>query len=128
VRTLAALADVIARSDGIGPAIEFVASELRKEPSVPGLQRLVEMQLTRQDPASPNDLELFRSVLGQLAAQQQGYQCQQCGFRGQTLRWQCPACSAWVSMQPLSRVGGGGPVGDHTPIDPDVAMLKRVRK
>lgn len=128
VRTLLTLADIVSKRDGIGPAIEFVTAELRKMPSIPGLQRLVEMQLGRQDPASTAELELFKTVLSQLSAQQQGYQCRQCGFRGQTLRWQCPACSAWVSLRPLSSAGGSGAVGDEGPIDPDVALLKRVRK
>jgi lipopolysaccharide biosynthesis regulator YciM len=128
VRTLLTLADVIGRRNGIEAAIAFVTTELHKMPSVAGLQHLTEMHLQRPGPVSHDDLDLFKSVLDQMAAQQQGYQCRQCGFRGRTLRWQCPACSAWISMQPLSRSAGAGQAGDATPIDPDVAMLKRVRK
>jgi lipopolysaccharide assembly protein B len=128
VRALLLLADVIGKRDGIEAAIAFVTAELHKIPSVPGLQHLIEMHLQRQGPVSHDELNLFKSVLDQLAAQQQGYQCRQCGFRGQTLRWQCPACSAWISMQPLSCEMGAGQTGGETPIDPDVAMLKRVRK
>jgi len=127
-RALLTLADVIGKRDGLDAAIAFVTAELRKTPSVPGLQHLTEMHLQNQGPVSHDDLSLFKSVLDQLAAQQQGYQCRQCGFRGQTLRWQCPACSAWISMQPMSCAAGAGQGGDETPIDPDVAMLKRVRK
>jgi lipopolysaccharide biosynthesis regulator YciM len=102
VRTLMTLADLIRARDGDPAAQTFVAERLRQHPSVPGLKKIFDLQVAQDGPVSREHIELIKDVLSQLAAQQEGYQCRQCGFRGQALHWQCPACHGWVTMQPAS--------------------------
>ncbi len=102
VRTLLTLAELIRARDGESAAQTFIAERLRQQPSVPGLKKLVDLQVTQDTSVSRENLDLIKDILGQLAAQQEGYQCRQCGFRGQALHWQCPACYGWVTMQPAS--------------------------
>ena len=71
-------------------------------------------------PVARVNVDLIKDILDQLAAQQEGYQCRQCGFRGQALHWQCPACHGWITMQPASCA-----VAPHT-LDDDVFPDRKV--
>ena len=98
MRVLLTLAELILARDGQAGAQAFVAERLRQQPSVPGLKRLLDLQVSQEMPANRDILNLIKDTLDQLAAQQEGYQCRQCGFRGQALHWQCPACNAWEAL------------------------------
>lgn len=102
VRTLLALVELIRARDGEPAAQAFIVERLRQQPSVPGLKKLIELQTVQDAPDACGNLGLVRDILGQLAAQQEGYQCRQCGFRGLALHWQCPACHEWIAMQPAA--------------------------
>lgn len=102
MRTLLTLAELISVHDGESAAQTFIAERLRQQPSVPGLKKLIDLQVMQDAPVARANIDLIKDILGQLAAQQEGYQCRQCGFRGQALHWQCPACHGWVTMQPAS--------------------------
>jgi len=102
MRTLLTLAELIRARDGQAAAQTFIAERLRQQPSVPGLQRLIDLQVTQDTPATRENLDLVKGILDLLAAQQEGYLCRQCGFRGHALHWQCPACHGWITMQPAS--------------------------
>ena len=102
MRTLLTLTELIRTRDGQRAALTFIAERLRRQPSVPGLKCLIDLQVTQDAPATRENLELIQSILDQLAAEQVGYQCRQCGFRGQALHWQCPACQGWITIQPAS--------------------------
>jgi len=102
LRTLMTLTELIRARDGESAAQTFVAEKLRKYPSVPGLKKIVDLQAVQDAPVTGENLDLIKDILGQLTVQQEGYQCRQCGFHGQTLHWQCPACHDWITMQPAS--------------------------
>ena len=102
MRTLLTLAELIRTRDGQAGAQAFIAERLHQQPSVPGLKRLIDLQVSQDLPATRENLDLIKGILDQLAAQQEGYQCRQCGFRGQALHWQCPACHGWNTMLPAS--------------------------
>jgi lipopolysaccharide assembly protein B len=121
MRTLLTLAELILVRDGQTAAQTFIAERLRQQPSITGLKRLIDLQITQDMPATRENLDLIKGILDQLAAQQEGYQCRQCGFRGQILHWQCPACHGWITMQPAACSSGlvtfdahDIPIGDIT--------------
>ena len=99
MRTLLTLAELIHTCDGQAAAQAFIAERLRQQPSVPALKRLMELQVAQDAPSSPENIDLIQNVLNMLALQQEGYQCWQCGFRGQARHWQCPACHGWNTVQ-----------------------------
>jgi lipopolysaccharide biosynthesis regulator YciM len=104
VSVMLALADTVKNRDGVDAAEDFVATWLRKQPSVHGLHRLIELNIVDADAATRSDLILLRGIIERLMQQQLGYSCQQCGFRGKTLHWQCPGCQRWNTVKPLLNV------------------------
>ncbi len=102
VTVMLAMADIIRHRDGIEAAENFVAMGLRIQPSVHGLHRLIELNLAAADSAHRSDLRLLHGIIESLVAQQRGYVCLQCGFRGASLHWQCPGCHRWNSVKPLA--------------------------
>jgi lipopolysaccharide biosynthesis regulator YciM len=119
VRTLLILAELVRERDGESAAQSFIAERLRQQPSVPGLKKLIDLQVTQDAPVARENIDIIRDALGKLAVQQEGYQCRQCGFRGQALHWQCPACHGWITMQPASCA-----VAPHT-LDEDVFPARK---
>jgi lipopolysaccharide biosynthesis regulator YciM len=102
MRTLLILAEAIRTRDGLAAAHAFLAERLQSQPSVLGLKQLIDLQVAQESPPQPADLGVIQASLDRLIAQQEGYQCRQCGFRGQVLHWQCPACHEWLALQPAS--------------------------
>ena len=45
-------------------------------------------------------LEAVRRGLGHVLARTDHYRCQNCGFAGKQLHWQCPSCRTWGSVLP----------------------------
>lgn len=99
MRTLLVLSELIRIEEGRMAAQVFIAEHLRQQPSIPGLKCLMDLQIAQDAMASPMTLDLIKGVLDLISAQQEGYQCRQCGFRGQVLHWQCPACHEWNTVQ-----------------------------
>lgn len=126
MRTLLTLAELIGERDGEAAAQAFISERLRLQPSVPGLKRLIDLQLLQDAPGTRPTLDLVKGIIDLLAAQQEGYQCRACGFRGQELHWQCPACHEWISMQPAA-CGGAAltPQENNLPSQAAVPFAKR---
>lgn len=102
-RTLLTLADTLIRRGAVMEARLLVRGHLLHYPFTGGLKWLVEHSALEGEPsASPND-EVASHVLEQLSLTQQAYQCERCGYRGNTLHWQCPACHEWVTTRPAVR-------------------------
>ena len=97
-RTLLILSDLIRARDGQVAAQAFIAERLHQQPSIPGLKCLMDMQ-TQDDSVPHQNIVLIKEVLDSIVMHQSGYQCRQCGFRGQVLHWQCPACHRWNTVQ-----------------------------
>lgn len=94
-------ADVIKGREGVEAAEKFVVESLRRRPTVHGLHRLIELNLTEATGSGKQDLLLLQNIIEQLREQHQGYACQQCGFRGKSLHWLCPSCSSWSTIKPV---------------------------
>lgn len=99
-QTLRHYVELLSEQEGGTVAESFVIDRLRQAPSVSGLRCLVDLQRTLETVSDRERLDLFKATLDQLTDAQSRYQCQHCGFRGQKMYWQCPACHAWISMQP----------------------------
>ena len=96
-----AFADIIKNREGIGAAEKFVVESLRRRPSVHGLHRLIELNLTEATGPGKDDLVLLRNIIEELREQHRGYACQQCGFKGKSLHWVCPSCNRWNTIKPI---------------------------
>jgi lipopolysaccharide biosynthesis regulator YciM len=88
--------------DAQGPdaAYALVRDELRRNPTLLGLDRLLEAQLLAAPAERRHDLELVRNLVQGQTRRLARYKCENCGFRARQFYWQCPACLAWETYPP----------------------------
>ncbi|MDB5902734.1 MAG: putative N-acetylglucosaminyl transferase, partial [Betaproteobacteria bacterium] len=85
---------------GAEPAYRLVRDELRRTPTMLGLDKLLEAQLLDAPMERRRDLELIKGVLSQHTANLAMYKCDNCGFRARQYYWHCPACASWETYSP----------------------------
>lgn len=100
------LADLLASTQGDSVAAEFVTEQVRKRPSVRGLGRLIDLNLTNSTGKSKDDLQILRDLVQQLLSNKPIYKCSHCGFAGKSLHWQCPGCKEWNTVKPIHGIEG----------------------
>lgn len=115
----------IRSQQGHRPAWAFAREALRAQPSMLGLDRLLEVELaegvtrpldytasTEPDNAAQAnssavleiaagaDFSLLRSIIHRHTQRLDRYACQVCGFEARHFYWQCPGCNSWETYQP----------------------------
>jgi lipopolysaccharide biosynthesis regulator YciM len=90
----------ILERDGPTRANELVRDELRKMPTLLGLDKLLEAQLLEAPLERRRDLELIRNLVHQHTRSLALYRCDSCGFKARHFYWHCPACHGWESYPP----------------------------
>ena len=108
VSVILKLSQCIEARDGRKAAIEFLAAQLRERPSVRGLDRLIELNISDEDSdrRRQRDLKVLRELFQALLGDRLPYRCVQCGFEARQLHWQCPGCRAWASIKPRRGLEG----------------------
>ena len=86
--------------DGPGGANVLVREELRRAPSLLGLDKLLEAQLLEAPLERRRDLELIRNLVHQHTRSLALYRCDSCGFKARQFYWHCPACHGWETYPP----------------------------
>ena len=82
-------------------AYTMVRDELRRNPTLLGLDRLLEAQIIAAgSPDKRRDLELVRSLVHGHTRRLARYRCESCGFKARQFHWQCPACGGWETYPP----------------------------
>lgn len=87
-------------SQGTEPAYSFVRDELRRTPTLLGLDKLLEAQLLDAPLERRRDLELTKQLVYQHTRGLALYRCDNCGFKARQYYWHCPACAAWETYSP----------------------------
>ena len=100
------LAELIAKQDGKEEAIKSITTELKKRPTVRGVDRLVEYALISAQGKAKDDLMTIKDLTGKLLNDRPIYQCNYCGFDAKLLHWQCPSCKDWSTVKPIHGVEG----------------------
>ena len=108
VSVIMKLSECIEARDGRKAAVEFLAAQLRERPSVRGLDRLIELNISDedQDRRRQRDLKVLRELFQALLGDRLPYRCVKCGFEARQLHWQCPGCRAWASIKPRRGLEG----------------------
>jgi lipopolysaccharide biosynthesis regulator YciM len=101
-----ALAEILDEEKGSELAAKFIAGELGKRPSVRGLSRFIDLSLSRSEGAAHDNLLILKNLTDQLLENKPVYKCNDCGFRGKVLHWQCPGCKHWNTVKPIHGVEG----------------------
>src|SRR5690606_9730088 len=116
----------IRSQQGYRPAWAFARDALRAQPSLLGLDRLLEVELSSGDHrlaeytavnrqestegvastpvaleiAAGADISLLRSIIHRHTQRLDRYSCKVCGFEARNFYWQCPGCNSWETYQP----------------------------
>jgi lipopolysaccharide assembly protein B len=86
--------------DGVDAANQLVSDELRRTPTLLGLDKLLEARLMEAPPEVRPELSLVKNLVHGYAQKLARYQCSQCGFKARQYYWQCPGCSSWECYPP----------------------------
>jgi len=88
-------------SQGAEAAYKLVRDELRRNPTLLGLDRLLEAQIVAdRHPERRRDLELIRNLVHNHTRRLARYRCEECGFKARQFYWHCPACGGWETYPP----------------------------
>lgn len=86
---------------GADAAYVMVRDELRRNPTLLGLDRLLEAQIiAASSPDKRRDLELVRNLVHGHTRRLARYRCESCGFKARAFHWHCPACGGWETYPP----------------------------
>ena len=90
----------VLETEGAQVAYRLARDELRRNPSMRGLDRLLEAQLMEAPAERRQDLQLVHNLIHQHSAGLALYRCENCGFRARQYFWHCPACGKWETYPP----------------------------
>ena len=85
---------------GAEAAYLLVRDELRRNPTLLGLDKLIEARLLISPPEFRADLDLAKSIVQGYTRRLARYRCDHCGFKARQFYWRCPACGGWETYSP----------------------------
>lgn len=86
--------------DGVEAAHQLVSEELRRTPTLLGLDKLLEVRLMDAEPQYWQELSMVKNLVHGYTQKLARYQCSHCGFKARQFYWHCPGCSHWESYPP----------------------------
>jgi lipopolysaccharide assembly protein B len=81
-------------------AYVLVRDELRRNPTLLGLDKLLEAQILLAPVEKRADLELVKNLIHNHTRRVARYRCDDCGFKARQFHWRCPACGGWETFPP----------------------------
>ena len=87
-------------TEGVDTAYRLVRDDLRRNPSILGLDKLLEAQIMEAPAERRGDLQLVRTLVNSHVSRLARYQCKSCGFKARQFYWHCPACGGWETYPP----------------------------
>lgn len=97
---LNALFSQVLAHEGADAAAQLIKDELARNPTLLGLDKLLEAQLVAAPVERRHDLELVKGLVAQHIKRLGMYRCEQCGFRAKQYYWRCPGCGKWETYTP----------------------------
>ena len=89
-----------AEHEGDEAAWRLVRDEVRRNPTLVGLDRMIDAELVRAPLERRQDLQLMKDLVHTHAQALAVYLCANCGFKARQFFWQCPACGGWETFAP----------------------------
>lgn len=86
--------------DGLDAAKQLVSNELRRTPTLLGLDKLLEARLVDAPANLVTELSMVKNLVHGYTQKLARYQCSHCGFKSRQFYWQCPGCSRWETYPP----------------------------
>lgn len=100
------LAELIREQQGDDEAEAFIVEQLHLRPSVRGLDKLIEYNMSHTHGAARENLLILNDLIRNLLEDRPVYKCNVCGFEGKTMHWHCPSCKRWNTVRPIQGVAG----------------------
>ena len=104
---LTTLFNQILAQEGAEAATQLIKDELSRNPTLLGLDKLLEAQLMAAPAERRHDLELVKNLVGQHIKRLGMYRCEHCGFRAKQYYWRCPGCAKWETYSPRTDRNAG---------------------
>tara|TARA_B100001971_G_scaffold2705_1_gene2207 strand:+ start:11675 stop:12841 length:1167 start_codon:yes stop_codon:yes gene_type:complete len=100
------LAMQIREEQGDEAVAKFISNYLKRNPTIRGLTQLIDLHMDNTDGIARQNLAVLRSFAEALVADKPAYRCKGCGFDGKKMRWRCPSCKKWGSIEPIFGLEG----------------------
>lgn len=100
------IADYLRQHKNMDAAIDFVAGNLSKHPSIRGLNQLIYWHLESAHGKVRDKLQMLYDITSKFLDNKPVYRCGHCGFGGKHLHWHCPSCKNWGKMKPVHGLEG----------------------
>ena len=91
-------------------AYQLVRDEMERNPTLLGLDKLLEARLLEVSLERRADIELVKDLVHKRTRNLAMYHCNHCGFKARKFYWHCPACQAWDSYAPRRNEENGKPL------------------
>ncbi|QID17394.1 lipopolysaccharide assembly protein LapB [Nitrogeniibacter mangrovi] len=92
--------EAMLRQQGPKAAYDLVREELRRNPTLLGLDKLLEAGIMTAPVEYRTDVELVRQLVHSHTRRVARYRCDACGFKARQFYWRCPACGGWETTPP----------------------------
>ncbi len=102
--------DGVLKNEGSAAAYKLVRDELQRNPTLLGLDKLLEARLLEVPMDRRADVELVKDLVHKRTRNLAMYHCAHCGFKARQFYWHCPACQAWDSYPPRRSEETGMPL------------------
>lgn len=86
--------------EGVDAANQMISDELRRTPTLVGLDKLLEARLMDAPSEMRSELSMVKNLVHGYTQKLARYQCGHCGFKARQYYWQCPGCSKWETYPP----------------------------
>jgi lipopolysaccharide biosynthesis regulator YciM len=107
IASMLALSELIAEKEGEEAAVKFISTELKKRPTIRGVDHLIQYALAKTDGGIRDSLISIKELTDRLIRNSPVYKCNKCGFDAKLLHWQCPSCKQWSTLKPVYGVEFG---------------------
>ena len=102
--------DGILKFESPQSAYQLVRDEMARNPTLLGLDKLLEARLLDVSLERRADIELVKDLIHKRTRNLSMYHCNHCGFKARKFYWHCPACQAWDSYAPRRDEENGKPL------------------
>lgn len=101
------LAELVQQHESDSAAVALLNQKLDSRPSLRVVGKFLDFHLSKKSKDdSSKEQALVRTMLDSLLDHKSYYCCENCGFSGNQLHWQCPSCKSWGSTKAVKGLEG----------------------
>ncbi|EKF73487.1 tetratricopeptide repeat protein [Alcanivorax hongdengensis A-11-3] len=98
------LSEALKQRYGDKEAADFISDYMKANPSVRGLNRIIDMSLAGTAEGETREhLGMLKQLSEQLLNDKTLYKCRRCGFETPLMQWRCPSCKRWSTIKPVPK-------------------------